>query len=167
MNRETPQYGRTESPQTRLLESVELDFSDGESPGPNLGRTGTPINIFADWFLDGTEPAAAPTLVLTFRLRPGANPSAVTFDLFAAFAGLNRYEISLGGRGLVPDEARSDLAPTGDMLRLALTATEPAGSVDRLAQLAAVVNGREASTISGTFVTRSFGSCEAALHAAA
>lgn len=165
MNPEFPKYGRTEDASTRLLEPADFDFFDGAPPPENLGRTGTPVNILSSWPLDGADPVASPALVLTFHLRQHATPSAVTFDLFAAYSMLNRYEISLGGKGLVADETRSDLA-AGETIRLVLLATESVGSADRLGRLAAVVNGQDASVINGHFGERSFGGCEAAVCAA-
>lgn len=166
MNPELPKYGRTEDTSTRLLEPADFDFFDGSPPPADLGRTGVPVNVLSSWLLDGADPVASPALVLTLHLRRNAIPAAVTFDLFAAFSVLNRYEISLGGKGLVADETRSDLAASGETIRLVLLATESVGSADRLRRLAAVINGQDASVINGHFGERSFGGCEAAVCAA-
>ena len=146
------------------------DFLDGRPLPPGLGQTETPVNILPTCEIDMGEPLpAGPALALTFRHRTGAEPAAVTLDLLAAYAAPNRFEISLGGSGLAPNEAGTDLTAANGVVRLVLRATEPAGAADRVARLAAAVNGAPpdpALPAAGT-VGRSFVACEAEPRAAA
>jgi hypothetical protein len=80
---------------------------------------------------------------------------------------LDRYEISLGGMGLTPNEAESDLAATNGMLKLVLTATQSAGAASRLARLAAAVNESDTPLQRDTLAGRSFAECKAEVRIAA
>jgi hypothetical protein len=158
-------YGRTSLGSINALPPAEFDFLDGRAPLPALGKTEVPINVLPAWAIDMNDRATSPILVLTFRLRPGANPSAVTFDLFTAYAILDRYEISLGG--LAPNETQSDLTASNGVVRLVLSATEPAGAASRFARLADVVNGANPAIHRDAIAGRSFEQCEAEIRMAA
>lgn len=157
-----PAGGRTEVEPIRLLEVADFDFFDGGPVAANLGRTEVPVQLLPECAFDGAEPS--PVLVLRLDVRPGADPVAVTFDLFAAYAALNRYEMSLGGSGLTPDEAGSDLSASGGAVRLALRATATGGAAERLAKVVAAVNG---AVFESARANRSFGDWKAALQTAA
>jgi hypothetical protein len=168
MNPDSIDPGRSTVEPINLLEAAAFDFLDGNSPPPQLGKTEVPVNVLPMWTLGTNEEASlSPALILTFRLRPAVNASTATFDLFGAFAVLDRYEISLGGMGLTPDESESDLMPTNGMLKLVLTATQSAGAASRLARLAAAVNESDTTLQRDKLAGRSFTECKAEVRTAA
>lgn len=158
-----PARGQTEAEPIRLLEAAEFDFFDGAEPPAGLGRTDTPVRLLSECVCDGADPV--PVLVLRLDVRPGADPAAVAFDALAAYAALNRYEISLGGSGLTPDESLSDLSASDGAVRLGLRAAG-AGAAERLARVVAAVNAADAALTSAG-LARSFGEWKAALQTAA
>lgn len=165
MNPDPKKYGRAEIAPVNMLEPITFDFFDGQPLPPGLGQTETPVNVLPEWTIDMGEPAATPALDVTFQVRPGADLELVTFDLFAAYAALNRYEISLGGSGLTPDEKRSALKAAEGVVRLVLTpsnASDPAGTATRLAAVAGLVNRNERPFL----LERSFVACAADVCAA-
>lgn len=166
MHPDPKKYGRTEIAPINVLEPVEVDFSAGPPMPPKLGQTEAPVNILPVLEIDLSEPA--PALALTFRLRPGVSPAAVAVDLFAVWKALNEYELSVGGSGLKPGEARDEQTAGGTVIRLVLTPADPVGAADRLAQLAAAVNGAtDPAALNGVLTGRSFEKCEAELRTAA
>jgi hypothetical protein len=167
MDSKPTNYGRTSLAAIELLEPAVFDLLDDRASQPSLGKTETPTNVLPAWAIDMNDPATSPALVLTFQVRPGVNPSAVTFDLFAAYALLDRYEISLGGGGLAPNETESDITTSNRVVRLVLSATEQAGAASRLARLADVVNGANQAIRWGAIADRSFERSEAEIRIAA
>jgi hypothetical protein len=167
MDQDPKKYGRANLAEINLLESAKFDFFGGLPPPAHLGKTESPISILPVWTMRLAEPMPPPALVLTFRLRPGTTPSAVTFDLFAAYAVLNRCEISLGGGGLAPNETQSDLTQANGVVRLVLSATEPAGAASRLAKLVEAIKGADFAMRMDILVGRSFERCEAEMRSAA
>ena len=125
MSLATKIFGHTGPAAIELLEPAVFDVSDQSEL---FGKTESPINVLPNWAIDMNDSPSSHVLVLTFRLRPNAIPSAVTFDLFAVYAVLNRYELNLGGSGLIPNETQSDLATANGIVRLVLSATEPDGA---------------------------------------
>ena len=126
-----------------------------------------PIKVLHTWSIDMVDPATSVVLVLTFQLRPGVNPSTATFDLFSAYSVLDRYEISLGGGGLAPNESQSDLSASNGIVRLVLSTTEQAGSASRLEKLADVVNGSNHDMRWDAIAGRSFERSQAEIRIAA
>src|SRR4051812_38179015 len=115
MNLDSP-HGQTEVASTHVFAPVEIDYAGGKPLAENLGQTETPVHVFAVSAIELSAAADAPALAVRFSLRHGVDPSAVSFDLMAAFADLNRLEVSLGGQGLKPDEGRSDLSGAGGVV---------------------------------------------------
>jgi hypothetical protein len=167
MNPNPNNYGRTSVAAIKLLEPAVFDLHDGQASQSSLGKTEGPINVLPTWTIDMNDPATPHVLVLTFRLRPGAHLSAITFDLFTAYAVLDRYDISLGGGGLVPNEAQSDLTASNGIVRLVLSTTKEAGAANRLARLADVVNGTNQVIRWDAIAGRSFERSEAEIRIAA
>lgn len=167
MNPEPKELGHTTPVPINLLESAEFDFFDGTPRPTRLGKTEAPLNLLSAWALDAAEKAVpTPALILTFQLRTTTNTAAATLDLFTVFAVLNRYEISLGGAGLLPNETKSDLTASNGTLRLALTPTDAGGAIERLRKLAAAVNQPDTVLRRDTLANRSFEQCRAEVQAA-
>lgn len=148
---------------------VAFDMTGGRGADPGMTRVvPVPVIHHPEIAFDMTAPRPTePRLALNLRVRPEAPPADVTRDLLSVYAALNRYEVRLGGGGLTPDEARSDLSAAGGEVRLTLTPVDPAGAADRLAKLAEAVNGDGPAVPRELLTGRSFVACRVELPPAA
>jgi hypothetical protein len=142
--------------------AVEFDMTAGRGVDPGMARAvPVPVHHFPAVEFDMT--AGVPSLALTLRRRPDADPAFVEADVRAVWDAVNAFDRSLGGMGLAP----VNVVEGGDVIRLTFTPADPAGAADRLAKLAAAVNEGHPAVPREVLTGRSFLACTAELPPAA